>query len=46
MGIGVGKGRQEGMGLSLNVKAVKIVAVKHFQSGIDLKILAIPSEGK
>lgn len=28
MGIGVGKGRQEGTGLSLNVEAVKIVAVK------------------
>lgn len=46
MWITVGKGRQEGTELSLNVEAVKIVAVKLFQPGIDLKILTIPSKGK
>lgn len=28
------------------MKAVELVAVKHFQSGIDLKTLTIPSKGK
>lgn len=40
------KGRQKGTGLSLNVEAVKVVAVKHHQSGVDLKILTIPSKSK